>query len=64
MLCRCVRSPIFEHCRVGIQSYSRGTVIGPFCDCARGTQGYGRGGDAVLANLTNNGMYFIGPFEE
>ena len=49
---------------MGIQSYSRGTVIEPFCDCARGTQGYGRGGDAVLANLTNNGMYFIGPYEE
>jgi hypothetical protein len=39
-------------------------VIEPFCDCAHGTQGYGRGGDGVLANLTNNGMYFVGPFEE
>lgn len=43
--------PIFEECRVGIQSYSRGIVVGPFSD---------NPSCDVLANLTNNGMYFVG----
>ena len=43
--------PIFEECRVGIQSYSRGIVVGPFSD---------NPSCDVLANLTNNGMYFLG----
>jgi len=36
---------------VGIQSYSRGIVVGPFSD---------NPSCDVLANLTNNGMYFLG----
>ena len=39
--------PIFEECRVGIQSYTRGVVVGPFSDNPSCN---------VLANLTNNGM--------
>ena len=36
---------------MGIQSYSRGIVVGPFSD---------NPSCDVLANLTNNGMYFLG----
>jgi hypothetical protein len=43
--------PIFEECRVGIQSFSRGIVVGPFSD---------NPSCDVIANLTDNGMYFLG----
>jgi hypothetical protein len=39
---------IFEDCRVGLQSYSHGMVIEPFCDCGRdGHDGEIRGAERI-----------------
>lgn len=45
--CGCVAACV----RVWLQSYSRGVVIAPFMDDPSCN---------VIANLTNNGMYFLG----
>ena len=44
--------PIFESCRIGLDSYTRGTVIGPFW----------AGCKTAAVRLTDNGLFFIGPF--
>jgi len=44
--------PIFETCQIGLDSYTRATVIGPFW----------AGCQTAAARMTDNGVLFIGPY--